>query len=232
VVYGEIYDWSLIEEASATDRSGSAVLEYWSLETPKTPRYGLCWAKISSCLNTTAWYIWCIRRQKTHRETVQSVLRAVMPIRVLVANFVQLRPKYKEKERCWTKIVRVLFPSTWMQHLRHWNKKGINRCIDLWWQRIFSCCHINHNVDYDAPTTEVDSIYQTKWEHKKWWSSLNVWLFRCDRDLEDDGFPTTIASPLIEYSPFVLKRMSQIYLNLYIYIGTFKFRKIYCMIFL
>jgi hypothetical protein len=28
VVYGEIYDWSLIEEASATDRSGSAVLEY------------------------------------------------------------------------------------------------------------------------------------------------------------------------------------------------------------
>jgi hypothetical protein len=63
---------NIIEEACVIDRSGSAILDNLMMckfINPLDKNY----ADLREVIITTAWYIWWIRRQKVHGETVQPV---------------------------------------------------------------------------------------------------------------------------------------------------------------
>jgi hypothetical protein len=77
--------FELIEEAATTDRSGSGILELVLRMTDK-PLPGFDSIQVKETVATVCWYIWWIRRRRTHNEAVPPISKCKMSILAIIAN--------------------------------------------------------------------------------------------------------------------------------------------------
>jgi hypothetical protein len=91
----------IIEDAMVVDRAGSAVLEHiLRMENNSLPgfAFGLKEIIIISC-----WYLWWIRRRRTHDETVQPMQQCKMAVLAIAANSAKVGKKRSPDEIKWCK---------------------------------------------------------------------------------------------------------------------------------
>jgi hypothetical protein len=98
----------VIDEAMQLDRSGSVILEILfrgqDLMMPGFASLGL-----KEVVAVTCWYLWWIRRRRTHNETVPPLFRCKMSMLAISANAAQARGKPNVTENRWeTPLARQL----------------------------------------------------------------------------------------------------------------------------
>jgi hypothetical protein len=76
---------SIIANALAADRAGSAVLEY-ILCLPDNIPSGFEVVQLKELVAVTCWYLWWLRRRQTHGESIPPVFRCKLSILAITAN--------------------------------------------------------------------------------------------------------------------------------------------------
>jgi ribonuclease HI len=76
---------NIIHEAMVIDRSGSAVLEHL-IRLPDNIMPGLTVVKMKETILVTAWYLWWIRRRRTHNEAVPPLYKCKLSILSITAH--------------------------------------------------------------------------------------------------------------------------------------------------
>jgi hypothetical protein len=74
-----------MEEAQSVDRAGSAVLEYL-LRIFDNAFPGLQIVNLKETISVAAWYLWWIRRRRTHNEDVPPLYKCKLSILTITAN--------------------------------------------------------------------------------------------------------------------------------------------------
>ena len=75
----------VIEDAALVDRSGSAMLEH-ILCLPDNNIQGFTSINLKEVVTTTCWYLWWLRRQRTHDEVTPPMNKCKFSILSIVAN--------------------------------------------------------------------------------------------------------------------------------------------------
>jgi hypothetical protein len=75
----------VIEEALHVDREGSAILEHL-LQLQDNSMVGFDGAGLKEVISITSWYLWWIRRKRTHDESVPTNYKCKMLILAMAAN--------------------------------------------------------------------------------------------------------------------------------------------------
>jgi hypothetical protein len=89
-----------IDEASQTDHSGSVILEILLREQDKVmPGYASLGLK--EVIGVTCWYIWWIRRRRTHNESVPPLFRCKMSVLAISANVTHAKGRASTSEARW-----------------------------------------------------------------------------------------------------------------------------------
>jgi ribonuclease HI len=83
---------NIINEATSMDRAGSAVLEYLLRQNGNTLP-GFEFVKLKETICVSAWYLWWIRRRRTHNEEVPPLLKCKMSILAITANAMKAEKK-------------------------------------------------------------------------------------------------------------------------------------------
>jgi ribonuclease HI len=76
---------SIIANALLADRSGSAVLEHILCLPDNTPS-GFAVVQFKELVAVTCWYLWWLRRRRTHGESVPPIFRCKISILAITAN--------------------------------------------------------------------------------------------------------------------------------------------------
>jgi hypothetical protein len=79
----------IVEEAMLEDRSGSGILEVL-LRSSNNVIIGLDNVGIKETIAITCWYLWWIRRRRTHGEDVPPLYKCKLSILTMVANSVKV----------------------------------------------------------------------------------------------------------------------------------------------
>jgi hypothetical protein len=82
----------LIQEAVSTDRAGSAILEH-ILRREDNEIHGFQSVSLKEVVMTTCWYLWWMRRRRTHSETVPPIHKCKFSILAIVANSARVNGK-------------------------------------------------------------------------------------------------------------------------------------------
>jgi hypothetical protein len=92
----------MINEALITDRSGSEVLEVLLRDqTTKFPSFDSIGLK--ETIGIACWYLWWIRRQRTHDEPVPPLGKCKMSILSIVANAAKVKANSGTRPSKWCK---------------------------------------------------------------------------------------------------------------------------------
>jgi hypothetical protein len=91
-----------IDEATSVDRAGSAVLEYLLGHNGNTP-HGFDSVKLKETICVLAWYLWWIRRRRTHNEEVPPLFKCKMSILAITANAMKAENKSPVVTDKWTR---------------------------------------------------------------------------------------------------------------------------------
>jgi ribonuclease HI len=98
-----------IEEAQLIDRSGSAILEHL-LRDEENKFSGFDNIGQNEVIGVACWYLWWIRRRRTHEESVPPMLRCKMSILSIVSNASKVgskpadRPRWEKPNSAQTKV--------------------------------------------------------------------------------------------------------------------------------
>jgi hypothetical protein len=86
----------VITEALAVDRSASAILEH-IMCTPDNDIQGFTTVNLKEVVITTCWYLWWLRRQRTHGESTPPMVKCRFSILSIVANSLKSLCQAKSK---------------------------------------------------------------------------------------------------------------------------------------
>jgi hypothetical protein len=100
-IWGQLGLSQVMEEAQAVDRAGSAVLEHL-LHLPDNSYPGLQIVNLKETIIVAAWYLWWIRRRRTHNEDVPPMYKCKLPILTITANARKRKRRDLRDER-WTR---------------------------------------------------------------------------------------------------------------------------------
>jgi ribonuclease HI len=89
----------VIQEGIQTDLSGSAVLEFL-LTNQETPYHNLD-VGLKEVIGISCWYLWWMRRRRTHGEDVPSVNNCKLSILSMVANFAKVSKPQSGDQGKW-----------------------------------------------------------------------------------------------------------------------------------
>jgi hypothetical protein len=95
----------IIDEAMLVDRSGSAVLEEILRRNSRLMPgfHDLC---LKEVVAITSWYIWWVRRRRTHNEDVSPLFRCKMSILAIAANSAkEAKHTSPSREARWTRLL-------------------------------------------------------------------------------------------------------------------------------
>jgi hypothetical protein len=94
--------YSQIESVLDQDRAGSGILEILlRQESQNLP--GLSNLGQKEVIAVSCWYLWCIRRRRTHNEMVPSMFNCKMSILSMVANAAKLSKPLARQSEKWTR---------------------------------------------------------------------------------------------------------------------------------
>jgi ribonuclease HI len=91
----------IIEEAMLVDRAGSAVLEH--LLSAEKPMSGFESIGLLEVIGTACWYLWWMRRQRTHGEPVPPIFKCKVSILSITANAAKAGSKNPARQIKWEK---------------------------------------------------------------------------------------------------------------------------------
>jgi hypothetical protein len=93
----------VITEALAVDRSTSAILEH-IMCTPDNDIQGFTTVNLKEVIITTCWYLWWLRRQRTHGDSTPPMVKCTFSILSIVANSLKVYGKQSQNEVArWTR---------------------------------------------------------------------------------------------------------------------------------
>jgi hypothetical protein len=92
----------LIIEAKQVDRAGSSVLEEL-LRRQDNTLVGFSEIGLNEMISVSCWYLWWIRRRKTHNEVVPPIYRCKMSILSITANALKASKSAGTREARWSK---------------------------------------------------------------------------------------------------------------------------------
>jgi hypothetical protein len=85
------------------DRSGSAILEH-IMCTPDNDIQGFTTVNLKEVIITTCWYLWWLRRQRTHGDSTPPMVKCTFSILSIVANSLKVYGKQSQNEVArWTR---------------------------------------------------------------------------------------------------------------------------------
>jgi hypothetical protein len=92
-----------IHEAVQSDRAGSGVLEVL-LHSDAKEYVGFENLGLKEVIVTTCWYLWWIRRRRTHNEDVMPLFKCIFSILSIVANAAKMaKPSGSTSDAKWTR---------------------------------------------------------------------------------------------------------------------------------
>jgi ribonuclease HI len=92
----------IIEDAMNTDRAGSAVLEHILKENDLlVPGYDHI--KVKELISVACWYLWWMRRRRTHNEEVPPLFKCIHSILSITSNAAAVGKKGLHSNKVWTK---------------------------------------------------------------------------------------------------------------------------------